>query len=104
VVPVNDPLADKVDMYFTVTLGALESSTVTFNYTTSNGTAIAGTDYTAISGVGSIAAGKTSFVIHVVLLPNSPPTSNKTFTVTISNASEGLTISNATGTGTVLSS
>jgi hypothetical protein len=104
VVPVNDPVADKVDMYFTVTLGALESSTVTFNYTTSNGTAIAGTDYTAVSGVGSIPAGKTSFVIHVVLLPNSPPATSKTFKVTISNASGGLTISNATGTGTVLSS
>ncbi len=104
VVPVQDPAADKVDMYFTVTLGAIESSTVTFNYTTSNGTAIAGTDYTATSGVGSIAAGKTSFVIKVVLLPNAPPNNNKTFTVTISNASGGLTISHATGTGTVLSS
>jgi hypothetical protein len=102
--PVNDPVADKVDMYFTVTLGAQQSSTVTFNYATSNGTAIAGTDYTALSGVGSIPAGKTSFVIHVVLLPHSPPNANKTFTVTISGASGGLTIATATGTGTVLSS
>jgi len=104
VVPVNNPVADKVTMYFTVTLGALETSTVTFNYTTGDGTAIAGTDYTAISGVGSIPAGKTSFVIHVILLPNSPPISDKTFTVAISNASGGLTIASATGTGTVLSS
>ena len=103
-VPVNNPVADKVNMYFTVTLGALQSSTVTFNYTTNDGTAIAGTDYKAVSGVGTIPAGKTSFVIHVILLPNSPPVTSKTFTVTISNASGGLTIDNATGTGTVLSS
>jgi hypothetical protein len=104
VVPVNNPVADKVNMYFTVTLGALESSTVTFNYTTNDGTAIAGTDYKAVSGVGSIPAGKTSFVIHVILLLNSPPLTDKTFTVTISNASGGLTIADATGTGTVLPS
>ncbi len=91
-------------MLFTVTLGAQQSSTVTFNYATSNGTAIAGTDYTALSGVGSIPAGKTSFVIHVVLLPHSPPGSDKTFKVTISGASGGLTIATAVGTGTILSS
>jgi hypothetical protein len=102
--PVNNPIADKVNMYFTVTLGALEPSTVTFSYATSNGTAVAGTDYVAVSGTGTIPAGKTSFVIHVILLPNSPPVSSKTFTVTISNASGGLIIGNATGTGTVLSS
>jgi hypothetical protein len=103
-VPVNNPVADKVNMYFTVTLGALEPSSVTFSYATSDGTAIAGTDYKAVSGVGTIPAGKTSFVIHVILLPHSPPLSDKTFTVTISNASGGLIIANATGTGTVLSS
>ncbi len=103
-VPVNNPVAAKVNMYFTVTLGALEPSTVTFSYATSDGTAIGGTDYKALTGVGTIPAGKTSFVIHVILLPNSPPVSSKTFTVTISNASGGLIIGNATGTGTILSS
>jgi hypothetical protein len=103
-VPVNNPAADITDMYFTVTLGALESSAVTFNYATSNGTAIAGTDYVATSGVATIKATKTSVVIKVQLLNNPPPGSNKTFTFTISNASGGLTIGRATGTGTVLSS
>jgi hypothetical protein len=107
-VPVNNPIADKVNMDFTVTLGALEPSTVTFSYATSDGTgtgaAIAGTDYTAVSGTGTIPAGKTSFVIHITLLPNSPPLTSKTFTITISNASGGLIIGNQTGTGTVLSS
>lgn len=90
------------DVWFTVTLGAVESSTVTFSYATANGTAIAGTDYTAASGTASIPAGQTSAVIKVTLLPQIPPSSNKTFTLTISNASGGLTIARSTGTGTIL--
>ncbi len=91
-------------MYFVVTLGALQTGTVTFNYATANGTAIAGTDYAAASGVATIPAGATSAVITVNLLSHAPPSSNKTFTLIISNASGGLTIARATGTGTVLAS
>jgi hypothetical protein len=101
-VPITN--AGNAPMYFIVTLGAQETSAVTFNYATSNGTAIAGTDYAAASGVASIPAGATSYIITVNLLPHSPPSSNKTFTLTISNASGGLTIARATGTGTVLAS
>lgn len=91
-------------MYFVVTLGAMESSAVTINFATSNGTAIAGTDYVAASGVATIPAGATSAIITVSLLAHAPPSSNKTFTLTISNASGGLTIARAKGTGTVLAS
>ena len=91
-------------MYFVVTLGAMESSAVTFNYATSNGTAIAGSDYVAASGMATIPAGATSVVIQISLLANAPPSTNKTFTLTISNASGGLAIARATGTGTVLAS
>jgi hypothetical protein len=105
IVPVGDTVKRAVD--FTVTLGALETSTTTFTYTTADGTAIAGVDYTAKTGTGTIAAGKDSFVITVLLNGNAPPLSPKTFTLTISNASDGsgpVTIGTATGTGTVLSS
>ena len=91
-------------MYFVVTLGATESNAVTFNYATSNGTAIAGTDYSAASGVATIPAGATSVVIPVTLLAHAPPSGDKTFKLTISNASGGLTIARAQGTGTVLAS
>ena len=101
-VPITNP--GTAPMYFVVSLGAQETSTVTFNYATSNGTATAGTDYVATSGMGSIPAGNTSAIITVNLSPNAPPSSNKTFTLTISNASGGLTIERATGTGTVLAS
>jgi hypothetical protein len=91
-------------MYFTVTLGAPLTSSVTFNYATSDGSALAGRDYIAASGSTSIAAGSTSAVIPVTLLDNAPPGSSRSFTFTISNASGGVTIFTATGTGTVLSS
>jgi chitinase len=100
VVPVTD--ATGVLLYFTVTLGAAEPRTVTFNYATTDGTALAGVNYAPTSGTASIPAGQTSTVVPVHLLPNAPPTSNKTFTLTISSATGGPTISRAIGTGTIL--
>jgi hypothetical protein len=105
IVPVGDGVKRAVD--FTVTLGALETSTTTFTYTTADGSAIAGVDYMTKTGTGTIVAGKDSFVITVLISGNAPPPSPKTFTVTISNASDAsgpVTIGTATGTGTVLSS
>ncbi len=104
-VPVGDGVKRAID--FTVTLGALETTTTTFTYTTADGTAIAGVDYTTKTGTGTIVAGKDSFVITVLLNGNAPPPSPKTFTVTISNASDAggpVTIGTPTGTGTVMSS
>jgi hypothetical protein len=100
VVPTTD--SGGVPLYFTVTLGGQLGSTVTFQYATANGSAIGGTDYTATSGTATILPGKTSAVIKVMVLPNSPPGSDKTFTLTISNATGGATISASTGTGTIL--
>jgi hypothetical protein len=92
-------------MYFTVTLGAPLTSSVTFNYATAdNGSAQAGIDYLAASGTATIAAGATSAVIPVTLRANAPPSTSRTFNFTISNASGGITIFTATGTGTDLAS
>ncbi len=90
-------------MYFTVTLGGPLSSSMSFQYATSDGTALAGRDYLAASGTATIAAGATSAVIPVTLLANPAPSANRTFTFTISGASGGVTIFTASGTGTVLS-
>lgn len=102
--PVHDPAGDPTSMQFCVTLGAKLTTAVTFNYATGNGTAIAGTDYTATLGVATIAAGKTSVLITVTVLPGSPPSANKTFTFTISNGSGGHAIGRAKGIGTILAS
>ncbi len=100
VVPCTD--AGGVPLFLTVTLGAQERTAVTFHYQTADGTAIAGTDYTAVSGTATIPAGKTSVVIRVTLLAKLPPANDKTFTLTISNPTGGPTISRATGIGTVM--
>ena len=105
IVPVPDGIKRAID--FTVTLGALDATPVTFTYGTGDGTATQGVDYTAKTGIGTIAAGKDSFVITVLVNGNAPPPSPAMFTVTISNASDGsgpVTIATPTGTGTVMTS
>ena len=85
---------------FTVTLALPSSSVVTFNYATTDGTAVAGTDYTAESGTATIPVGTTSAHIQVPILPDASTGPTLTFTITIS-ASSGPVISRATGTGTI---
>ena len=89
-------------IWFTVTLGSKMAQPVTFSYSTSDGTALAGTDYRSVGGVATIPAGNTSFLISVRLLPQATPPSSRTFTLTIGNPTGGATINRATGTGTVL--
>ena len=53
------------DMEFTVTLSEIADHDVTFDYATQDGTAEAGSDYTATSGSGVIPAGQTTATIWV---------------------------------------
>lgn len=84
---------------FTVTLSTPSASPVSFDYATTDLTAVAGFDYSAESGTATIAAGLTSLHIEVPILPSSRPGA-PTFNVTISNPN-GATIERATGTGTL---
>jgi hypothetical protein len=102
IVPTTDTLGEPI--YFVVTVGRQESAPFTFSYATANGSAIAGVDYTAVSGTATMPAGTTFMDIPVTILPEAVPSSNRTFTMTISGDSAGLTIQRATGTGTILSS
>ena len=88
---------------FKITLSEASDDPVTFNIATSDGTALAGTDYVAKNRSKTIAAGKTTawFKIHVI--DDSHDEGEETFTVTISNAS-GATIADGTATGTIKNS
>ncbi len=86
---------------FTVTLAAPQSGAVTFMYTTNDGTAIAGTDYTTTAGTGTIIAGNTSVYIQVPILPGASPGTPLTYTVTLSNIMGGATLTRATGSGAI---
>src|SRR5690348_5567112 len=78
-----------VTLTFGAKLSASSAATVTVHFATKNGTALAGTDYTAKSGTLQIAAGQTSGSVTVTLLPVTLGAggSNKTFSLDLSNPS-----------------
>ena len=92
--------AGSSNFVFTVTLSGQSAQTVTVNYATANGTATAGSDYTATSGTLTFNPGVTSLPISVAVSGDTAFEGNETFTVNLSTASNA-TISNATGTGTI---
>lgn len=88
------------DLAFTVTLSAAAAAPVTVAYATSNGSATAGSDYTAASGTLTFAAGETSKVVHVTVAGDTTYESNETLTLMLSSPS-GAIIADGTATGTI---
>jgi chitinase len=74
---------------------------VTVNYTTADGTGAAGSDYSAVSGTLSFAAGETAKTIGVAIFGDTVVEANETFAVNLSGAA-GATIADASGTGTIV--
>ena len=85
---------------FTVTLSRAASQTVTVDWTTVDGTAAAGEDYTAASGTLTFGPGQTSKTVSVVILDDTAEDSGETFTLQLGNAS-GATLADAEATGTI---
>ena len=79
--------AEGATLDFVVTLSRKRSSDTTVRYATSDGTATAGSDYTAASGTLTIAAGKTSKTVSVAVLDDSHDEDSETLTFTLSNPS-----------------
>ena len=93
-------------MSFTVTATPAPTSPLTFKYTVtaeSGDTATAGTDFVAVTTAtaASIAANAGTATITVSLVDDNALGSDKTFTVTLSEPSSGVTISDAAATGTI---
>ncbi|NCR53510.1 MAG: hemolysin [Microcystis aeruginosa L211-07] len=70
---------------YTVTLSQASNQTVSVNYATANGTATAGSDYTAIIGTLTFAPGVTSQVLNIPILNDSLNEADETFTLTLSS-------------------
>jgi hypothetical protein len=68
---------------FPLTLSAASGRTVTANYATAGGTAVAGQDYTEKSGTVSIPAGATTSTIHVNVVADDVVEQNEAFTMTL---------------------
>ena len=90
---------------FTVTLSGPVSTPVVVGWSTSDGTATAGSDYTAVSsGTVTFAAGLTaSQALTVTTLGDSLAEGDETFTVTLSgsNLPDGVSLGTAAATGTI---
>ncbi len=87
---------------FTVTHIGTATGAFTVNYTTSNGTATAGADYTAVSGTLSFngIVGDTKQIV-VPILNDTSFENSETFTVLLSGVSNGSVNITDTGTGTI---
>jgi hypothetical protein len=70
---------------YTVTLSNASSQTISVNYATSNGTATAGSDYTATIGTLTFAPGVTSQVLNIPILNDSLNEADETFTLALSS-------------------
>jgi DNA-binding beta-propeller fold protein YncE len=85
---------------FTITNTTASTLPLTVNYATADGTALAGTNYTATSGTFTFAPGVTSDTIRVPLLDSGSQTTPLTFTLNLSNP-EAATLSRSQATGTI---
>lgn len=86
---------------FTISLNQTSATAVTGYYATSNGTALAGSDYTAKSSTSfTIPAGSTSINVSVTILDDAVSESTETFNLILSNPTNA-TIATGTGVGTI---
>ncbi len=93
--------AGTVNMVFTVLLSAPSGRTVTVNFATANGTATAGSDYTATSGSLSFGPGARSMTVAVPIIGDTAAEPDENFFVNLSGAVNA-TIADSQGVGTIL--
>ncbi len=100
-VPLAEGNSATTNFVFTVSLSAASNLPITVQYATANGTAAAGSDYTALPLTTlTIAAGATSGTITVAVNGDTTYEANETFFVNLSNATNA-TIADAQGLGTI---
>ncbi len=87
---------------FSVTLDRERHAQVTVDYATSDGTAVAGEDYTETSGTLAFAPGETSKTVRVPVLDDALDEGEETMTFTLSNPSpSSVRLADAVATGTI---
>ena len=85
---------------FVVRLDPASDDVVAVDYTTVNGSADAGDDYTATSGTLRFSAGETSKTVGVPIVDDAIEENDETLTLTLSNATEA-DLKDTTATGTI---
>ena len=100
-VSVTEGNTGSVNATFKVSLTAAASQDVTVHYATSDGSATAGSDYTAASGDVTIPAGQTSVTVSIAVTGDRDPESSESFFVTLSAPANAF-IGDGQGVGTII--
>lgn len=85
---------------FTVSLSNASSQTITVNFTTTNGSAVAGSDYVTTSGTLTFTPGQLTRPVNVTINGDTTFEANETFSVSLSTATNA-TIADSQGVGTI---
>ena len=88
------------NLVFAVTLDTAGVADLTVDYTTSDGTATAGSDYTATSGTLTFAAGEVAKTVSVPVLTDRLPEADEGLTLSLSNVVNG-NLGRSTAAGTI---
>ncbi|MDZ7858593.1 Calx-beta domain-containing protein [Sphaerotilus sp.] len=86
---------------FTVTLTGAASTPVTVRYASEDGTALAGSDYTAVTGTLTFAPGERTKTISVPINDDTVFEGPETFTINLSSPSDNALIVDGLGLGTI---
>jgi hypothetical protein len=89
------------NLTFTVTLSAASGQTVAVSYATSDGTAVAGSDYSTRSGTLTFTPGATTRTFTVPALSDTVPEADETFLVTLSGPTNAA-LGDGQGVGTIV--
>ncbi len=101
-VTLNEGNSGPTTFAFTVTLSPASGQTVTVNYATANGTATAGSDYTALPSTPlTFLPTETTKTVNVTVSGDTSVEPDETFTVNLTGNSPNSTISDAQGVGTI---
>jgi Carboxypeptidase regulatory-like domain/SdrD B-like domain/Calx-beta domain len=98
---VTENLLGLAQLPFTVTIDPALPQTLTFNYATSDGTAIAGLDYAATSGSFTLVAGQVTQTIFVPVFRRFLSAQDKTLNMTISTTDPDINVITPTAVGTI---
>ena len=94
--------ADDAELEFTVSLDAATTEDVTVQYRTVDGSATAGEDYTATSGMLTIAAGDTEGMVSVAIMNDDVEEGDENFSLTLSSPTNAtLADDDASAMGTI---
>jgi hypothetical protein len=100
-VSINEESVGQASAVFTVRLSAVSGQQVSVNYSTVDGTAIGGSDYTPVTGTVVFAPGQTTRNIFVPIIGDMLDEQNETFSLFLTNGVNG-NINDNQGIATIL--